>query len=349
MKEIDYIYVSKFIGMIALYLFLPLTAITYNLFRRYRRDSEIKRIFKIMRVDAEYQAAFEDRKPGRHFLLAVFYASLVSCIGFVVLFLGPELKLDAIEGVKIWNAHFPQQGSWLVVGMAFMGGYLWGLQHLFRRYATNDLMPAVYYSLSIRMVLAAVIALLIYNAFRTVAGGDGTEGGMTWNVWPALAFMIGMFPRRGLNWLSDRIPILSQSTDPSVRQTPLDMIEGITVHDRMRLEEEGIDTCYDLAVADFVPLILKTPYSARELVDWILQAKLCVQFGDAVTDLRQNGIRTVIDLKRINQSDIEALATETSLTKSALQCSRDSIENDAEIKRLQEARDLLGKFWNDKN
>lgn len=343
------IYAFKLIGMIALYLFLPLTAVTYNKFRRYRRESEIKRIFKIMRVDPDFQAAFEDRKPGRYFLLAVLYASLVSCIGFVVLFLGDELGLSAMEGVKIGNAHFPQQGSWLVVGMAFLGGYLWGLQHLFRRYVTNDLMPGAYYSLSLRMVLAATIALVIYNAFRSLAGGDGSDGGMTWNIWPALAFMIGMFPRRGLNWLSDRIPILSQSTDPSVRQVPLDMIEGITVHDRMRLEEEGIDTCYDLAAADFVPLILKTPYGARELVDWILQAKLCVYFGNAVIDLRQNGIRTAIDLEHLKPADIEAMAIETSLTKSALEWARESIEKDEEIKRLRNAKDLLGKFWKDKS
>jgi hypothetical protein len=199
------------------------------------------------------------------------------------------------------------------------------------------------------MILAATVALVIYNAFSSMAGAEGSNGGVTWNIWPALAFMIGTFPRRGLNWLSDRIPMLSQSADPSVRQAPLDMIEGITIHDRMRLEEEGIDTCYDLAAADFVPLILKTPYGARELVDWILQAKLCVYFGDAVKDLRQHGIRTVIELERISPADIEVLATETPLTKSALQGTRESIERDKEIKRLREARDLLGKFWKNKN
>jgi hypothetical protein len=302
-----------------------------------------------MRVDPDYQTAFKDRNPGRYFLLAVVYASLVSCIGFVVLFLGKKVGLNNIEVLKIGSMSFPQEGSWLVVGMAFLGGYLWGLQHLFRRYATNDLMPAVYYSLSIRMILAATVALVIYNAYRSLTGGDGSTGGVTWNIWPALAFMIGMFPRRGLNWLSERIPMLSQSPDPSVRQAPLDMIEGITIHDRMRLEEEGIDTCYDLAAADFVPLILKTPYGARELVDWILQAKLCVYFGDAIKELRQHGIRTVIDLGRIDPEEVEVLATETPLTKSALLGTRESIERDEEIKRLSKARDLLGKFWKNRN
>ena len=36
----------------------------------------------------------------------------------------------------------------------------------------------------------------------------------------------------------------------------------------------------------FVPLTLKTPYSTRQLIDCILQAKACVYFGEDVKDLR---------------------------------------------------------------
>jgi predicted RecB family nuclease len=59
----------------------------------------------------------------------------------------------------------------------------------------------------------------------------------------------------------------------AVPRAPLGMVEGIENHDRLRLEELGIDTCYDLATADFVPLVLRMPYSALQLIDWILQAK----------------------------------------------------------------------------
>ncbi len=168
--------------------------------------------------------------------------------------------------------------------------------------------------------------------------------GTTAAIWPALGFLIGMFPQRGLHWLSERLPILSPEHDPSVKRTPLEMIEGIEIHDKMRLEELGIDTCYDLANTDFVPLILKTPYSARQLIDWILQAKLCVYFGQAVKDLREHSIRTVIDLEHLTQENIEALAPETALTKSALERARESIKTDAEIERLREVGMLLGKF-----
>lgn len=134
-----------------------------------------------------------------------------------------------------------------------------------------------------------------------------------------------MFPQRGLRWLTDRLPIFSAKTNPSVRESPLEMIEGITIHDKLRLEELGIDTCYDLADADFVPLMINTPYGARELVDWILQAKLCVYFGEAVRDLRQHCIRTVVDLKSLKPEDIQALAEETTATKSALERAKESV------------------------
>jgi len=75
---------------------------------------------------------------------------------------------------------------------------------------------------------------------------------------PALlkVYALGMFPQRGVRWLTDRLPMLAPETAPSVRSAPLEMIEGIESDDIMRLEEVGIDTCYDLATADFVPLLL---------------------------------------------------------------------------------------------
>ena len=149
-----------------------------------------------------------------------------------------------------------------------------------------------------RIILAAIVAVIVYNAYSALAGDSASDGGITANIWPALAFMIGIFPQRGLRWLSDKNPMLAQAGDASVRPAPLEMIEGIEAHDVLRLEELGIDNCYDLATADFIPVLLKTPYSARELIDWILQAKLCVYFGDSVKELRRLGIRTIIDLKR---------------------------------------------------
>jgi hypothetical protein len=338
--------VVKLVAVLVLYLFLPLTALTYYFSRRNRRAAEIERIFSILKIEPGYRKVYETEGLG-HYLWAVAYASVVACFGLTVLFLGPEIGFPNGEFpmVSLSGVEFPQAGSRLIFGMAFLGAYLWGFQYIFRRYALNDLLSSVYYDLSIRMILAAVIAVVIYNAYTALAGGGDSQGGITANIWPALAFLIGIFPQRGLRWLTDRLPMLAPDADPSVREMPLEMIEGIETHDILRLEELGVDTCFDLANADFVPLILKTPYSARQLIDWILQAKLCVCFGASVKDLREHGIRTIVDLEPLEPADIEALPLETSVTKVALEHAQKSVKNDTEIKRLREAGRSLGRFW----
>ena len=360
--------IPKLIGMGVLYLFLPFTALTYCFSRRRRRRAEVKRIIKILKIDidsdSDYRNAYEAENLVCYFW-AVAYASFVTFVGLTLLFLATEIKLPEGEflHVKLGGVDFPHEGSRLVFGMAFLGAYVWGLQHVFRRYSSNDLTSSVYYGFSMRMIFAAIIALVIYNAYTALAGsgdskssGDSKgEGGITANIWPAMAFLIGMFPQRGLRWLTEKFPILSPESDPSVRKAPLEMIEGIEIHDIMRLEEVGIDTCYDLATADFVPLVLKTPYSARQLIDWILQAKLCSYFGEAVKDLRLHGIRTVTDLNTLDEggTKIDELAKTTTVTKLALECAFRSVKKEEkesnEIERLRKAGQVLGRFWEDKS
>lgn len=345
MMNFDSMSVFKLILVFVLYFFLPLTTLTYYFSRRNRRLAEVDRIFSILQINPDYRKVYETERLGQY-LWALAYASVVSCVGLAVLFLGPEIFPNAeFPAVKLSEVAFPQSGSRLVVGMAFLGAYLWGFQHIFRRYALNDLLPMVYYDLSIGMILAATIALVVYNAYAALAGGGDSNGGITSNIWPALAFLIGIFPQQGLRWLTGRIPMLTPENDPSVRKMPLEMIEGIETHDILRLEELGIDTCYDLATADFVPLILKTPYSARQLIDWILQAKLCICFGDSVKELREHGIRSIIDLEPLTPADIDALPLETTVTKVALERAHNAVKNDVEIKRLREVGQLVGRFW----
>jgi hypothetical protein len=255
-----------------------------------------------------------------------------------VLLLGNELEIPKfpnlpmggvlLKGTDIGNTYAEeslvtyQQGALLVFGMAFIGAYLWGLQNIFRRYCMNDLSPSAYYGLALRMIFAAMIALVIYHAAKTLpillntasqAEGSNETAGTTAGIFPAIAFIIGMFPQRGVNWITSRLSFLSQESHPSVQDLPLEMIEGVDAHDKIRLTELGVDNCYDLAAADFIPLLIKTPYNARELIDWILQAKLCVKFGRGIKDLREHGLRTIVDLEDLNETTIEELSKETTL------------------------------------
>ena len=344
--EMDPLMLFKVIAAAVLYLFLPLTALTYYFSRRQRRVSEIRRALTILKIDPAYGKVYSAENFS-YYLFGVGYASMLSLLGLALVFFSKEIGLVNSEfpSVQLSGVAFPEAGSRIVFAMAFLGAYIWGLMYIFRRYALNDLFPSVYYGFGMRLILASIISFVIYNGYTALTGGGNSSQGITANIWPAIAFLIGIFPQQGVRWLTDRVSLLSPDKDPSVRNAPLDMIEGIETHDVLRLEELGIDTCYDLANTDFVPLVLKTPYSARQLMDWILQAKLCVYFGDAVKDLRKNGIRTIVDLERLTDEDLETLPSETSVTKHALEWARDAVAKDVELKRLREAGLLLGQFW----
>jgi hypothetical protein len=339
------------VGVIAiLTLFLPLTAFSYFFFRRDRSNLEAKRILKILHVDEDYQHvyAIDEAHPWRVFwalFFSVGYAAVITFIGLSILLLAPAQGLGEFSPLikDGGNIVFPAQGSRLVFGMAFLGAYVWGLQYVFQRYSQNDVLHTIYLNLGLRMIFASLIAMITFNAAGALIDAKA-NGFISNNIWPALAFLIGMFPQRGLRWLSERLPIFASSSHPSVRDAPLEMIEGIGSHDSLRLEELGIETCYDMATADFVPLTLRTPYSARQLVDWILQAKLCACFGDGVMDLRKHGIRLITDLEQLSDDDIAKLSTATVVTQSALKQARETVRIDEDIKRMRRVSQQLSQY-----
>jgi hypothetical protein len=355
-----YAWSAKLVGAAIMCLFLPLNALTYYWFRRHWQKFEVDRILEVLslhlKYEAEYRTAYTKETSGYYFFWSVAYAWVVSCLGLTLLFLGSELFPPQGEfphmtlsgdATGVNPILFPAEGSRLIAGMAFLGAYIWGFQYILRRYTLNDLSPDVYYSLCMRMILATLVAVIIYNAYEAIANGDGE--GLTAKVWPVLAFMIGMFPQRGLHWLTQRLPMVSPEVSDSVRDAPLEMIEGIESEDKLRLREMGVDSCYDLAVADFIPLMLNTPYGARQLIDWILQAKLCVYCSHGMKDLRPLGIRTILDLEHLKPNDFQTLARDTAITESALQRAQKALENSDEIRRLRRVGNLLGQFTKDQD
>lgn len=351
-------------AMLVLAGFLPLTALSYCIFRRRQRRREIKRILVKLAVDADYEEQYRHESRGTHFLIAVTFATAVSLLGLMPLLLGAELKVAQQPNLLLGGARLLtvdgggaattdadlidyQMGALMVFGMAFLGAYFWTLQDIFRRYSLNDLSPGAYFSVSVRMIFACLIATVVYHLAFPLTEDAAGQGNYATGMWPAMAFLIGCFPQRGLQWLQQRIQAFGGTGNPTVRDLPLAMIEGMTVHDELRLSELGIDNCYDLAVADFIPVLLKTPYPARELIDWILQAKLCAYIGTNVLELRQRGIRTIVELERLIDRDDAAtqeLAAQTHLTALGLRQAAEAVRDDPDIRRLRDAAHVVSEF-----
>lgn len=362
----DYSTYFRILIILVIVGFLPLCAYNYYTIRLSQRKIEITRIFNILGITPKYRKIYIDDIKPYQFALSVLFAMFVSLIGLCCLLLTSELNLaqtptlllsGGMVSSKICTINTQcridyQYGALMAYGMGFMGAYLWGLHNIFRRYSVNDLLPITFFRFGLRIIFSSVIALLIYHAL----GGfdiDATSKTNSSQLFTPSSnglllltvFLVGMFPRRGLKWMAEQIKVFSVDKHPAVRPLPLEMIEGMTIFDKDRLEELGIDTCYDLATADFIPLLLKTPYGSRELIDWLLQAKLCVRFGSAVEDLRQQGFRTITDMIGLDDGYLEHLAKNSALTYKSLQRAARSTESDHNITRLNMAAEALSKYW----
>lgn len=358
--------IFRILVIVVLVGFLPMCALTYYTFRLGQRKLEIQRILDILQITSQYRHIYSCDIGPYHFGISVFFAMTVAIIGLSSLFLSAELALGSTPNLLLSGSIVTstecnasktciiayQQGALMMYGIGFMGAYLWGLQSIFRRYSMNDLLPVAFFHFGLRMIFSSIVALLFYHAVGGFSGDyredtvdpqlfSPTSDGVKLLV----AFLLGMFPQRGIKWMMSKATLLTSEIHTSVRDLPLEMIEGLSAYDKDRLQELGIDSCYDLATADFIPLLLKTPYGSRELIDWLLQAKLCVRFGDAVNTLREQGFRLITDLEGLHEDYLEQLAKDTSLTLSSLQRAAKATESDHNIARLKRAAESLGKYW----
>jgi hypothetical protein len=282
MEDATLIY--RILVIVVLVGFLPMCAITYYTYRLGQRKLEIQRILNILQITSQYRHIYSCDIGPYHFGISVFFAMTVAVIGLSSLFLSAELALGSTPNLLLsggmvsseeCNARKAcilayQHGALMMYGIGFMGAYLWGLQSIFRRYAMNDLLPGAFFHFGLRMIFSSMVALLFYHVVGGFNGNYNQDLANQQLLSPTsdglillVAFLMGMFPQRGIKWMMSKATMLTSETHDSVRKLPLEMIEGLSAYDKDRLQELGIDSCYDLATADFIPLLLKTPYGSR--------------------------------------------------------------------------------------
>ncbi len=337
----------RLILVVILMLFIPFTAMSFYFVRRDVRRRELREHCRTLELNYEhYYHIYKRETRSAHFLYAVCFTSVITILGLTAILLGKELKLDeganlllmgVFTGADPKDVGALQTGPLLFFGTAFLGAYLWGLQNILHRYFTNDLVPGVYYGLGTRMIFSAVIALIIFHLLPEAGSEDNIGTGTL----PALAFLIGMFPQRALQYMTEKVNILSSPTNIKSRELPLELIQGISVNDKLRLKEEGVESSYDLANADFVQLLFTTPFRPLELVDWQLQARLIVFFGSSVDELRDHGVRTIAELKMLDDATAQELAEKTHATKTAIEMARRRAAEDHGVEFLESLRKLL--------
>jgi hypothetical protein len=212
-----------------------------------------------------------------------------------------------------------------VITLAFLGGYIWSVQHILRRLVTVDLPPGSYFAVGLRLVFVTFLALTAAFVLPAAAMGP-------------VAFLIGFFPEQASQYLKGRFDIFRSPVDNQADALPLDMVEGVSFYHKIRFGEIGIDNTQNLACAGLAELLVRTPFRPRLLVDWITQAQLCLAFRDSTAALR-----TIVDLRNLGDKGLLAeIAREAGVKELWIRSVYELARDDPAVDRLDKPGRILG-------
>ncbi len=316
-QMLDATFFSRSLIVLIISAFMPLTAMSYFWFMVKKKESDYRKALGEMGLHTTSRKVRDYYSPAKY-LLPVTFAFLICFLSATYFTFVSQTFLESTslaEGTQKIKDSLWLSGAWFggsdndalmfqslaVLSWAFMGGFIWSAQNIIRRLIAYDLAPNVYYSAGIRIILASVISLVLSFTL-------GAEGGMEAGILnlkaslPAIAFLTGMFPERVLQYLIKLYKHFISGDTINSKVLSLYHIEGISMSHKERLEEIGIDNAQNLATASLTQLLIETPYGARQLLDWIGQAKLLCYTKEDIEKLRKVGIRTVFDLLKGGKS-----------------------------------------------
>lgn len=337
---------------IVLSAYFPILTYSFFKFRLVKKKEELSLLIdRLKLVGTVNKENLQDQitkefAPG-DYLLPLTFLTALTFLGMFMLFLSWAiygLKGDyssvLFSGSEFWTQTTSLQTekrSLSVMAFAIMGGYVSAAQYVYRRFATIDLTPGSFFSVSLRIVFATLISLMLMFAFSDTKIVDS-------NLILVLAFLTGIFPESGFRLLMEKVSIFSSKMDDKKVNYSLGRIEGISEMHKIRLNEIGIDNVQNLAQFNFFMLIIKTPFAVRTLLDWMAQAKLMIEFQDQMEELQKVGVRNVMDFLDAlleHPERFEEIAKITGINKLALQVNFENIRADQSVELLMHFRNNL--------
>jgi len=317
--------------------FMPLAAMTYFKVMLKKKVKEYNKTLAELGINSEKRV--EDFYTPSKYILSVSFVTIL-CLVAITAFSFADVYVGEIkDSLLLTGAFFGNQNSALinqslsVLNMAFLGAFLWSAQTIIRRLVARDLSPSVFYSAGIRIILASVIALVLSFLIGEQSSTNFVSFRSSLSV---IAFLTGMFPERILQYL---VNLYQQYFTPNTLNNDtlsLNKIEGISLQHKERLGEMGIDNAQNLATASLTNLLIETPFGARQVLDWIGQAKLLCYAKENIDGLRQVGIRTVYDLYKGNKTPeaLREISESVGINSPLLQVIYGQVADDIGIKTL---------------
>ena len=208
-------------------------------------------------------------------------------------------------------------GALVCVAFAFAGSLVWAVIYLTRRMALRDVTAYTYQEVTMRLIASAVVALVLYHIFAPLKQPQASQileqtWAMPWEeLLMVLAFGAGVMPETVLRWLGNKASRLFGTREQN-DHIDLEHVLGISPFTRARLAEVGIYDAQGLVAANPLRLSMHTPYPLPQIMDWIGQAFLLLQFQpEKMRELRKKGMRTVWELEAArahlnNQTPLQA-------------------------------------------
>lgn len=351
----------KLFSVIFLSSFMPLTAYSFYSYCLPRKGKDYKHLIEALGLQSAGANALlttvDEEYSLRDYIFPVSFATMLCILWSVALLFGTDLKLIEQQHFLLSGVHALyvdgnltpetiayQEISLLVMLLSLLGAYIWSLQNLLVRLTTIDLPPSTYFSVAIRMLLATFVALMVRFIWLDPVNDSNitkplSSSILSYDVLLVFAFLTGMFPERAIQYLKEKIPVFSGKKDKKSDDLPLSMIEGINMYHKVRLAEMGIDNAQNLAEANLVEILVRTPFKPKRVIDWMAQAKLYVYFKSDIDELRKLGIRTIFDFKTVAKDENKRIKIADNSELSVIQLSNvyEQIASDVMLEKLQNA------------
>ena len=336
----DFTFLSRATIVFIIAGFMPLMAISFFYLMMDKKQKKYDKAMTEMGLSTTRKIR-DTYSPGKY-ILPVGFATLICLLAAANMIFTEKFAANITDSLLLTGAQYGRENVALVnqslgvVSWAFIGGFIWSAQNIVRRLINYDLAPNVFFSAGVRIILATAVALVLSFLVGQESAASGIfnfSGSL-----PALGFLSGMFPERILNYLVKTYEKYISSTDTQLNTKILSLynIQGMSLSHKERLAEASIDNAQNLATASLTQLLIETPYEARQLLDWIGQAKLLCYAQNDIDKLRSVGIRSVFDLQKGEKSPamLQRISDSIGMNQPLLHVLREQVMDDEGIRAL---------------